>query len=329
MLKDTVRTDAYRDFIYDNKNLFKDKIVLDVGCGTGILSMFCAKAGAKKVIAVDNSEIINKTRANVFENKLDNIITCLHGKIEELTLPVEKVDIIVSEWMGYCLLYEGMLDSVLYARDRYLSPTGLMVPSHCTLVMSTLHDPEYINDHISFWKEVYGFSMTSMLEKIHEDAQALHMPLSTISSEPFIFKTLPLHTITLKELDFVKNFEVTVTKDDVDSLDGFIIWFDNFFLTSRDDVLPADARAETWKGKGNAFTTGPGGKETHWREGVLLIDNVTKGSKGNKLELKKGQQISGSIEYKKRDTNSRELDIEVAWKIKGDEKENKQLWFVR
>ena len=75
MLKDSVRTDAYRHFIYDNKHLFKDKIVLDVGCGTGILSMFCAKAGAKKVLAVDNSDIIDKARANVFENALGEIVT--------------------------------------------------------------------------------------------------------------------------------------------------------------------------------------------------------------------------------------------------------------
>jgi protein arginine N-methyltransferase 3 len=125
MLKDTVRTDAYRDFVYNNKHLFKDKVVLDVGCGTGVLSMFCAKAGAKKVISVDNSAIIDKARANVFENKLDGVITLLHGKIEEVTLPVKQVDIIISEWMGYCLLYEAMLDSVLYARDKYLAPGGL------------------------------------------------------------------------------------------------------------------------------------------------------------------------------------------------------------
>lgn len=74
MLKDSVRTHAYKDFIYDNKHLFKDKVVLDVGCGTGILSMFCAQAGASKVIAVDNSEIINKARENVHENGFGHII---------------------------------------------------------------------------------------------------------------------------------------------------------------------------------------------------------------------------------------------------------------
>ena len=74
MLKDTVRTDAYRDFVYENKHIFKDKIVLDVGCGTGILSMFCAKAGAKLVIAVDNSAIIDKARENVFENRLADVV---------------------------------------------------------------------------------------------------------------------------------------------------------------------------------------------------------------------------------------------------------------
>jgi len=52
MLKDEVRTLTYRNSMYHNKHIFKDKIVLDVGSGTGILSMFAAKAGAKHVYGV-------------------------------------------------------------------------------------------------------------------------------------------------------------------------------------------------------------------------------------------------------------------------------------
>jgi protein arginine N-methyltransferase 3 len=56
--QDKVRTESYRDFMLGNPEVFRDKVVLDVGCGTGILSMFAAKAGAKHVISVDMSEII-------------------------------------------------------------------------------------------------------------------------------------------------------------------------------------------------------------------------------------------------------------------------------
>ena len=59
------------------------------------------------------------------ENNLQEKITLLKGRIEDIDLPVKEVDIIISEWMGYFLLFESMLDSVLYARDKYLKPDGV------------------------------------------------------------------------------------------------------------------------------------------------------------------------------------------------------------
>ena len=97
-------------------NFLQNKIVLDVGCGTGILSMFAAKAGAKHVYGVDMSGIVEQAKAIVNTNGLGDKVTILRGKVEEISLPVDKVDIIISEWMGYCLFYESMLDTVLYAR---------------------------------------------------------------------------------------------------------------------------------------------------------------------------------------------------------------------
>jgi len=68
MLKDEVRTISYKNAICNNPHLFKGKTVLDVGCGTGILCMFAAKAGAKKVIGVDMSNIITQAKTIVEAN---------------------------------------------------------------------------------------------------------------------------------------------------------------------------------------------------------------------------------------------------------------------
>jgi hypothetical protein len=66
------------------------------------------------------SNIIHQARVIVKDNGLDDKVTLIQGKMEEVVLPVDKVDIIISEWMGYFLLYESMLDTVLVARDKYL-----------------------------------------------------------------------------------------------------------------------------------------------------------------------------------------------------------------
>lgn len=327
MLKDTVRTDAYRDFIYTHKSLFAGKVVLDVGCGTGILSMFCAKAGAARVIAVDNSAIIDKARENVFANGFSDRITCLRGKIEEVTLPVDNVDIIVSEWMGYCLLYEAMLDSVIWARDKYLKPDGLMVPSHMNMWVAPVADPDYVADHIAFWRDIYGFDMKAMQAGIHDDAQVLTMPVSTICAEPFPFLQLSLHSTTAKDLVFKRKWQAKLSQK-IDALDGFIIWFDSFFMPSRDAKVPEDAKAEEWlkAGKeGIAFTTGPRGKETHWKQGVLLIDN-TKDIPANREE---GDELQGELEYSVPDDNSRALNIRISWKFDSQEKAAIQEWKMR
>ena len=84
MLKDTVRTNAYRRAIENNKEDFKDKIVMDIGCGTGILSIFAARAGAKHVYAIENAEIAYFAQEIIRKNGYADKITVLKGKMEEI-----------------------------------------------------------------------------------------------------------------------------------------------------------------------------------------------------------------------------------------------------
>ena len=111
MLEDEVRMRSYYRAIFKNKDYFKDKVVLDVGTGTGILAMWIAKCGAKKVYAVEYTDMAIQAQRLVEHNNLSSIVQVIKSSAEDLELP-EKVDAIISEWQGMVLLRESMLDSV-------------------------------------------------------------------------------------------------------------------------------------------------------------------------------------------------------------------------
>ena len=75
MLTDKVRTSSYASFILGTPTVFNDAVVLDVGCGTGILSMFAARSGAKRVYAVEASDIAKRAEEIIKDNGHDDVIT--------------------------------------------------------------------------------------------------------------------------------------------------------------------------------------------------------------------------------------------------------------
>ncbi|KAF9898946.1 hypothetical protein BX616_003426 [Lobosporangium transversale] len=312
MLNDRVRTEGYRDFIYENKDIFKGKTVLDVGCGTGILSMFAARAGAAKVISVDNSDIIEKAKLNVIENGLQDVITLVRGRIEEIDLPCQYVDIIISEWMGYFLLYEAMLDSVLVARDRFLAPGGILAPSQTRILFTASSDESFLNDSIHYWNDVYGFKMSSMKEdgKVLQEAVVDYISPETIVTNTVAIKDLPHQTITVAGLDFVSDFELEMQQDD--QVCVFVGYFDTWFTRDGRDV-PMDmgiSKEELRRHGMNGFTTGPvstRAEETHWKQTVFVLKKP--------IVMKKGDKIKGTFYCTKNQKNPRALDLRIVYEV--------------
>ncbi|RHZ68644.1 hypothetical protein Glove_294g141 [Diversispora epigaea] len=328
MLKDRVRTGSYRDFIYENKDLFKGKTVLDVGCGTCILSMFAAKAGASQVFSVDKSDIIHRAKEIVKENQLENVITLINSKVEDIDLPVPKVDIIISEWMGYFLLFEGMLGSLIVARDRWLAQDGLLAPSHCHLFLAAIEDDDLINDKFNFWNDVYGFKMTAMKNPVRQNVIVDYVKPHAIITNVITIKEVPLYTIDKFGLDFTSPFTFKVIRDG--TIHGFMGYFDTWFTRNRNIDINNNNEKKGKKDEGIIyFTTGPDGTETHWGQTIFILEHG--------ISVECGTIITGSFDCHKNKENPRDLDLKIKYKVigtggKDDEskiKEYSQKFYLR
>lgn len=227
MLSDQVRMDAYRGAILNNHSLFNQAVVMDVGCGTGILSLFAAQAGASKVIAVEASEkmasvarqiakennMLKEAHESGKRESLSGVITVVEGMIEELDdrMPTEhhSVDVIVSEWMGYCLLYESMLSSVIYARDNWLKPGGAVLPDTAEMFVAGFGKG---GTSLPFWENVNGFNMSCIGKEVVDDATQLPI-IDVLESKDIVTETSSLHALDLmtvksEEMDFTTTFEL-------------------------------------------------------------------------------------------------------------------------
>ncbi|XP_011500937.1 PREDICTED: protein arginine N-methyltransferase 1 [Ceratosolen solmsi marchali] len=295
MLKDEVRTVTYRNSMYDNKHLFKGKVVLDIGCGTGILSMFAAKAGAARVIGIECSNIVEYAKKIVEANQLSDVVTILKGKVEEVTLPdgIEKVDIIISEWMGYCLFYESMLDTVLFARDKWLRPDGMLFPDKATLYICGIEDRQYKDEKINWWDDVYGFDMSSIRKvAISEPLVDVVDPKQVVTNSCMI-KEVDLYTVTKADLNFSSPFALQVRRNDY--VQALVTFFNIEFTKCH---------------KRMGFSTAPESQYTHWKQTVFYFDEY--------MTVKKGEEIYGNFAMEPNARNYRDLDFTIEIEFKGE-----------
>ena len=237
-------------------------------------------------------------------NGLSDIVTVIQGAVEDLELPVEQdnlepeevgsdrvVDIIISEWMGYFLLRESMLDSLIRARDKFLKRrTGLMFPSHTTMYIAPVFDEEErkislqeYSGSMSDWaefadttKSIYGVDM-SVLERDFEKEQKEYYLLSSrwselkpeaVLAEPALVKQLDMMTCTLNdsrgifEGDPNSTFEFDVVS--LNSNDGPISGFAGWFTADFKSRTDSNSEHSPKLTKPTVLSTGPEEGYTHW-----------------------------------------------------------------
>jgi histone-arginine methyltransferase CARM1 len=263
MLNDVVRTSTYQRGILQNRADFENKVVIDVGAGTGILSMFAAQAGARRVYAVEASAMALTAEKVIVHNGFSHVITVVKGKVEEVNIP-EQADIIISEPLGFWLINEQMIQSYIVARDRWLKPSGKMFPSYSKFFIAPCYVPETRKGTIlksTSWltkQDFHGLDFTCAeldcrkqnMERMIVDQVFPSQVVGPATASTIDFTTISVAGLDNMTLPFKWENEVNTLWDSV----GF--WFDTFFVGSGSTIC---------------LSTRPNEKLTCWYQTLCLL----------------------------------------------------------
>ena len=214
-------------------------------------------------------------------NKLDGTISVLQSAVED-TKVEEKVDIIVSEPIGFLLVHERMLESFVTARDMHLRPGGLMMPSNADIFVSPFTDEalwQEQNAKTAFWKDksFYGIDLSALHAKATEEYMAQAV-VGYFSNDVLISRDKARHavdfqTVTLAELQiFEIPLSFTITRTAI--MHGLGCWFDANFVGTDAHVT---------------LSTAPDAPGTHWYQCRLLLSEP--------IAVNASQTVSGFLKF--------------------------------
>ncbi len=247
MIRDRVRTAAFQRAI--GAGVRPGDVVLDVGAGSGILSLFAARAGAARVYSVEQTSVAVLAQELATANGVADVVQVIQGDINDVELP-EPVDVIVSEWLGGFGIDEGMLPPVITARDRWLRPGGLMIPDVVTAWVALVYDG-HLAETVEFLRDdPYGLDLGTLVEatvnEISYSGGLRHLSAGDTRSGAAPLWTTNVGSIPLEEARAPHEAEVLLPVTSAGTTNALALWFSA-------ELAP-----------GTSLSVGPGDPPTHW-----------------------------------------------------------------
>jgi len=259
MIGDEKRTLAFKKAI--ETCVKKNDVVADVGCGTGILSFFATKAGARKVYAIERTGIIDLAKKIAEKNKFKGI-EFINADSSEVKLH-EKCDIIVSEGIGYFALQENTITDVLNFREKYLKKDGVIIPQKIGMFLSLVKSKKAYEE-IDFWKRNYGIDFLPARDFSANSTYHIEINKNDLLSKPVLVKEIDF--LNDKKIDFNENVLLKTENNGIAY--GLCGYFDAMLC------------------KNVSLSNYPGSK-THWKQEFFPFKEP--------LKLRKNQEIKVNI----------------------------------
>lgn len=179
MLDDSVRTGFFLQAI--KEVVQPGDVVVDLGTGTGVLAVAAAKAGAKKVYAIESTAIADAAELLIQANGCADRVELIRGLSTTVTLP-ERADVIVSEIIGNDPFDEHILPYMRDACARFLKPGGRILPQGLAVHLTPAKtDADFCSEHLftaesaAWWNKLYGFQFEALQEVCPVDALQIHV----------------------------------------------------------------------------------------------------------------------------------------------------------
>ena len=221
MIADEVRMRAYSGAL--RRAVHPDSTVLDIGAGTGILSLLACQYGARKVYAVEPSSAIviaeETARANGFADR----IQCIQALSTDITLP-EKADVVVSDLYGVLPLFEQRLPSIIDARRRLLAPGGNLIPKRDVLWAAVVEAPQHYDGLKKPWaRERFELNMDAASHVVTNLWKKARVTPDQLLSKPCCWATID--HLTVESPDVLAEMKFQLVRPG--TAHGFVLWFDS------------------------------------------------------------------------------------------------------
>ncbi len=232
------RMQQYRKAILDTVK--PGDVVLDLGCGSGILGLFACQAGAKKVYAVEQSAAIALAKELAEANGFADRIVYLNQNIKDVRLD-EQVDIIVSELISKGVLGQRMSETIGWARAHLLRPEGKILPKQVDLIIAPFDDATLYQKTLLPASTEYNLDFSPVSKRSYSTPISCHMPADAMLSPGQIAYHYDAYTAGIND-HFKAQLMYSVEK--AGTLHGFTLWFssilsDGHLLVNAPPGIPA------------------------------------------------------------------------------------------